>query len=74
MLRPYEQLENKFAAINSKAFQSSPHSGTSRWRIHYAGVDYSKQMLAMMAFERTEDFYVRDLDKLIEDHDPATDR
>ncbi|KAJ6466245.1 hypothetical protein C8R45DRAFT_483859 [Mycena sanguinolenta] len=70
LLSPYQELEKKLADINSKAFQSNQHSGSSRWRIHYAGVDYSKQMLAMMAFNETEGHYYLDLEKLIEYHDP----
>jgi hypothetical protein len=69
VLSPYQELEKKLADINSKAFQSNQHSGAFARR-HYAGVDYSKQMLAMMAFKETEDCYYVDLEKLIEYHDP----
>jgi hypothetical protein len=70
LLAPYQELEKKFEDFNLKAFGSNKYSRASRRHIHYAGVNYSKQMLAMMAFKETEDWYYTDLENLIKYHDP----
>ncbi|KAJ7064485.1 hypothetical protein C8F01DRAFT_1249512 [Mycena amicta] len=74
LLAPYENLEKTLDDLASKMTQSNmdldPHPGNQYYRLKYAGVDYSRQMLALLAFKATEDNYFCDLEALIKWHDP----
>lgn len=78
LLSPYENLEKNLDDLASKMTQSNlnldPRPGNQYYRFKYPGVDYSRQILALLAFKATEEIYFSDLEALIKWHDPRRPR